>query len=192
MKLRKCKNGHFYDVDKFENCPHCTAMNESEETTMLKQETSVLEKNLDDDKSMVNSSLSLDEDPVTVGIFQAENIKIQPVVGWLVCIKGPSYGEAFQIKTGRNFIGRSFSMDIVLSEDISVSREKHAIVTYEPKKREFIVQAGDSRELFYLNDEVVLNTKKLNPRDILTIGKTNLMFIPFCSENISWDDFKED
>ena len=96
------------------------------------------------------------------------------------------------MKSGRNFIGRASHMDIVLRGDNSISREKHAIILYEPKRREFIAQAGESRELFYLNDEVVLNPVRLKQHDILTIGNTRLMFFPCCGENFSWDDFKKD
>ena len=83
-------------------------------------------------------------------------------------------------------------MDVVLHGDNSISRERHAIVLYEPKRREFIAQAGESRELFYLNDEVVLNPVRLKQYDILTIGNTRLMFFPCCGENFSWDDLDQD
>ena len=26
MKLRKCENGHFYDEEKYDSCPHCQNM----------------------------------------------------------------------------------------------------------------------------------------------------------------------
>ena len=82
-------------------------------------------------------------------------------------------------------------MDVALTGDNSVSRERHAIVIYEPKARIFIAQPGDSRELFYLNDEVVLNNEKLKNYDVLTVGNLKLMLVACCGEHFSWDDVKK-
>ena len=136
----------------------------------------------------VNSDL---DDNKTVSLYQAKT-GIEPVAGWLVCIQGPSFVASYTLKTGRNFIGRGSDMDVVLAQDNSVSRQRHAIVLYEPRKREFIVQPGDSRELFYLNDDVVLGPEHLKAQDVLTVGNTSLMFFPCCGENFSWDDYKKD
>lgn len=115
----------------------------------------------------------------------------EPVVGYLIAIEGAYFGEGFKLKTGRNFIGRSPEMDIQLSLDLSVSRRKHAIIIYEPRARIFIAQPGESRELFYLNDQVVLNNVTMKPYDILTIGETKLLLLPLCGENFTWDDYKK-
>lgn len=127
----------------------------------------------------------------TISIYQ-EKSGIDPVVGWLVCIEGEDFGDSFKIKTGKNFVGRSSGMDIVLRGDKSISRERHAVILYEPRRREFIAQAGGSRELFYLNDEVVLNPVRIKQHDILTIGNTRLMFFPCCGEDFSWEDYRKD
>lgn len=132
----------------------------------------------------------LDEEK-TVSLYQKQ-AGIDPVAGWLVCIEGKDYGASFTIKSGRNFVGRAEDMDIVLHGDNSISREKHALILYEPRRREFIAQAGESRELFYLNDEVVLNPVRLKQYDILALGNTRLMFFPCCGEHFSWDDYKQD
>ena len=102
------------------------------------------------------------------------------MVGWLVCIEGEYKGESFKLKSGRNFIGRAANMDVVLSADHSVSRFKHASVIYEPRGRQFIVSTGESRELCYLNDEVVLSNMKMKAYDVLNLGNTSLMLIPCC------------
>lgn len=111
----------------------------------------------------------------------------QPVVGWLVCIKGSNYGNSFILFGGKNFIGRSSDMDICLAGDNTVARVKHAIIIYEPKERKFFAQPGESHELFYLNDSVVLNNVELNDRDVISVGKTQLVFVPFCDERYGWE-----
>ena len=114
--------------------------------------------------------------------------KANPVVGWLVCIAGTNFGQSFTLHTGRNFIGRlPDKNDVGLSGDISISKEKHAIVIYEPKQRQFYVQSGEnSHELVYLNDTGVFSNTVLKERDVISLGQTSLVFIPFCNEAFGW------
>lgn len=111
-----------------------------------------------------------------------------PCVGWLVVTKGMHLGQDYHLKTGKNFIGRDPGMDIVLDGDKSVSRNKHAIVVYEPKQHLYLVQPGESSELVYLNDSVVLSPMQLKTYDIITVGEVNLLFMPLCGEKFNWTD----
>lgn len=241
MNLKRCSNGHFYDVDKFATCPHCQGMSAGDEnmgatvmyteagtqqgvtipaTTAFTSDSTYAGGNdawtaMPDSPTIPNSGMYdgnnfssnkleslvntvktdlpidvMEDDSVTQR-FYPNDMKIEPVVGWLVCISGEDAGKSFILKSGRNFIGRSSSMDVVLAGDKSISREKHAILLYEPRKREFLAQPGESRELFYVNDEVILNTEKLNAYDKLLIGNTALLFIPFCGEKFAWEDIEE-
>ncbi|MCF2683523.1 FHA domain-containing protein [Faecalicatena contorta] len=206
MKLQKCKNGHFYDTDKYTQCPHCEksaggmqdmvteALNPADpiHTEMLTEapvQQPQPEKEPVYQKAPVFEVKS--EENHTVGYY-SRVIGTEPVVGWLVCTEGEYFGESFKLKSGRNFIGRSSGMDVVLSADMSVSRSKHAIIVYEPRKRMFIAQPGESRELFYLNDDVVLSNVEMQAYDVITIGTTKLMLIPCCGERFSWDDVKKE
>lgn len=131
------------------------------------------------------------DDTPTVSVY-GSRMKSEPTVGWLIGISAPYLGECFELRTGKNFIGRGQDMDIVLASDTTVSRYRHAVVLYEPKARIFLAQPGDSRELFYINDKVVLNNQPLEAYDKLTIGETKLMFFPLCSSEFSWDDVEKD
>lgn len=117
-----------------------------------------------------------------------ESVAREPVVGWLVAISGEAKGTSYILRKDKNFIGRSDSMDVVIKGDQRVSRNKHAIVVYESKNKLFMVQPGESRELFYLNGNVVLNTETLKAYDRILIGETELLFIPLCGEQFSWDE----
>ena len=75
-----------------------------------------------------------EDENCTVGYY-AQVLGVEPVVGWLVCIRGAYRGESFRLKSGRNFIGRAANMDIVLGADQSVSRLRHAAVVYDPRSR---------------------------------------------------------
>ena len=113
---------------------------------------------------------------------------IDPVVGWLVSIKGPHFGESFGIHSGMNSIGRNASNRIVLDRDPAVSREKHAFITYEPKHRCFYVKPGDSSGLVYVNEDYITENRQINVRDVLEIGGSKLIFVPFCTEEFGWED----
>ena len=112
----------------------------------------------------------------------------QPVVGWLVGLNGLYRGRIFDLKAGRNFIGRSPDMEIMLSDDNAVSFSRHASVIYEPNTRVFIAQAGESNGLVYVNGEMVLNSRQLLVYDKVTVGNTKLLFFPLCSEGFAWED----
>ena len=127
----------------------------------------------------------------TVGFFSSA-IGSEPVVGWLVCTEGEHFGEDFRLKSGRNFIGRAPGMDVSITKDGTVSRERHTAIVYEPKANIFIVQPGDSKELSYLNGNVVLSPLEIRVNDRLTVGQTELMFIPCCSGEFKWDIEKKE
>lgn len=114
---------------------------------------------------------------------------IDPVVGWLVCVEGAHFGESFNISAGMNSMGRNDSNRIVLSMDSSVSREKHAFITYEPRKRRFFVKPGDSSGLTYVNDEYITESIVIKAMDIIELGNSKFVLIPLCGENFSWEDY---
>ena len=130
------------------------------------------------------------DDARTVSFYQ-ETLGTEPAVGWLVCIQGEHYGESFPLKSGRNAIGRSASMDVALTGDMSVSRERQAIIIYEPRARIFIAQAGDARELAYLNDQVLLSNQQMKIYDTLSLGNEKLIFVPLCGPEFCWEDTKK-
>ncbi|MCL1792346.1 MAG: FHA domain-containing protein [Oscillospiraceae bacterium] len=182
----RCQNGHFYDVERFPaGCPYCNQKGVSTVGFDEESNEKIYTQPLDDEDSGYTTVKGPggDDGQATIGIFK----ELKPVVGWLVCIEGNHVGEDFTLRSGRNFIGRNSDMDVVLGGDGSVSRDKHAIIVYEPKGNVFLVQPGDARELFYLNDHVVLSAKEIESNDVLLLGETKLMFIPCCSERFNWD-----
>lgn len=116
----------------------------------------------------------------------------EPVVGWLVCVKGCYQGESFPLKAGQNFIGRSLSMDVILKDEPTVSRENHAMILFEPQRQVFYLTAGQSAGITYLNDAPVLMPAELKPYDKIGVGKALLVFIPFCGAQFCWDDYITD
>lgn len=205
MNLVKCSNGHFYDGEKYSVCPHCAGGDQDDVHTVpiggghekdmtvpwtatVKTEPQPLP--IPDPVPVPFPYPDDEDDTKTVRISPVSKGDKEPVVGWLVGLNGEAYGESFPLVTGKNFIGRDKSMDIVLEGDKSVSRQKHAIVIFEPKAKIFLAQPGESRELFYLNEEVVLNNQQLKWGDVLCIGETKLMFVPLCGDDFDWEKVK--
>lgn len=114
-----------------------------------------------------------------------------PCVGWLIALNGEHVGTDFRLKVGKNFIGRNAQMDIALTDDKSVSREKHAIVVYEPKAHLYLMQPGESSSLVYKNDELVLSPVNIAAYDRITVGEVDLLFMPLCGEEFNWSDWFE-
>ncbi|MBR4050458.1 MAG: FHA domain-containing protein [Clostridia bacterium] len=112
-----------------------------------------------------------------------------PVVGWLVCVKGVHFGESFYIGTGKNSIGRNSDNRIVVWADKTISRVKHALIVYEPKKKQFYLQPGDSSGLTYLNDEYITESKIMKAHDVIELGESKFVFIPLCGDSFSWEDY---
>lgn len=199
MKLVRCQKGHFYDADTYDTCPHCNGAEANDQKTQplkIGDDIPTSKKvNVPDDYEVPKTvrekitdvkSGVITDDQKTVAKYK-KDMGADPVVGWLVCTQGKHFGEDFKLKGGKNFVGRNESMDICLSKDGSVSRNKHVIVLYEPKSNVFLVQPGDSRELAYLNDVVILEAKQLKAYDAITVGSTVLVFVPFCSDKFCWD-----
>ncbi len=113
--------------------------------------------------------------------------RVRPVVGWVVCVEGSCYGKSYDLHSGKNFIGRMPDMDICLEGDSHVSRSKHAIVVYDPKGKTFYLQSGESHELCYLNDKLILSEETLSDRDVIQVGESKLVFVQFCDETYRWE-----
>ena len=142
-------------------------------------------------QSLVNAAVAdksnAPEDVQTMAFYDFGDA--EPVVGWLVCIRGEYIGQSFNLKAGTNFIGRALTMDVPLAKDTKVSRDKHAIIIYEPQKRVFFVQPGESRGLTYMNDELLLAYRPLNKGEKIAVGNSEFIFVPFCGEDFAWEDY---
>lgn len=113
---------------------------------------------------------------------------LDPVVGWVVCISGPSKGCDFKILSGGNKLGRSSSNDIRIKEDEAVSRDLHAEITYDPVGKTFYLTPGTSRGITYLNSDIVLTPQVLKSYDKIKIGSSELLFIALCGDIFSWTE----
>jgi hypothetical protein len=121
----------------------------------------------------------------TVAIIK-EDLGIDPVVGWLVNIEGKEKGRDYRIHTDNNFIGRSEKMDICIRGDDTISRDNHAIISYDARDRIYYFSPGDGRSIIRLGGKAIFSTTELKAYDTIEIGKTKLLFLPLCGEEFEW------
>ena len=116
-----------------------------------------------------------------------------PVVGWLVVVEGPGKGRAVPLGYGSNSIGRGATDRIKLDfGDEQISRSGHAVVTYDPRGRQYYVQHGGGTNLTYIGDQPVLAPTALPALSHISIGHTVLRFVPLCGAEFDWQDTEGD
>lgn len=108
------------------------------------------------------------------------------VVGWLVGLDGPSRGESYPLRMGRNVIGRDRRADIIVNDDQASSH--HADLVFRPEERRFILMDHNSTNGTYVNEAEIAPRRDLADRDIVRIGGNRFLFLPLCGDGFFWDD----
>lgn len=112
-----------------------------------------------------------------------------PVVGWLVIVKGPGRGNAVKLGYGWNSIGRDASQRACLDfGDSQISRLNHAKLLYDPRARKFTLTLGEGTNPTYLRDEALLGPTQLQSGDRIQMGDTEVLFVALCGETFDWQD----
>lgn len=110
-----------------------------------------------------------------------------PVVGWLVCVEGPSKGRDYRIHSQYNSIGRARHMDICIEGDNTITAECAATLAYDDREKLFFFDRDKSKNIVRVNGRVVMGSTELHAFDELTIGSTTLVFVPLCGERFDWN-----
>lgn len=194
--MTRCPEGHFYDPAKHPACPWCAL---PADTGGIEQKTRPVRAEIPLPPPLPGVPPPPPLPPLpplpqasgpaaTVRVGMAAKIgKNEPVVGWLVCTQGPDRGKDFRLHAEKNYIGRAPAMDVVVESDTAISRERHGIVVFDPKKQSFWVLPGESAGLVYLNGEMVNTPTPFHRDDVLEIGKSKLVLIPFCGDKYNWE-----
>lgn len=116
-----------------------------------------------------------------------------PVVGWLVVIKGAGLGQSVPIGVGMNTIGRDNESRITLDfGDKMLSGNDHARIIYDDDSRGFFIAHGSGKNITKVNGQMVATTLALKNYDVIEITKaTHLRFVALCNENFDWADLAE-
>ena len=157
MKLTKCEKGHFFDSDKYPECPYCN-------TDLQK----------DGGSSIVSAA-----DPAAPA---AAGTPSGPVAGWLVVLDGPAMGRDLRLGVGRTPLGLDAAgQPAALSADAPLSARLAQLV-YDGEENAFTLLPGTGQDLAYLDGKALLEPRPLAGGETLTLGGAKLKFVPFCGE----------
>lgn len=187
MAIIQCQNNHYYDNKRDQVCPYCEKMYSAsiaDDGDVNEQLTSYIDLDEDDDAQLTEGYGDVVyEYEKTVGIFTDET-RNELTVGWLVCTDGDEKGKSYVIHSGRNFAGSSIDMDIVLSDHESVESEKHFSLVFDPKTITYYLVCGEGHT--YVNNENVSGDVVLSDGDLIEVGQSQYVFVPFCKEGREW------
>jgi len=202
MRMVTCRNGHYYDQEKYSTCPYCSNTTgidiQTRETLVAgeddSEKTAIYGAGLsgagvgEDEKTVYNAAAAPSPDSENPKKKESEETPIL-LAGWLVVISDRGKGKDYSLTFGLNTIGRSENNHVSIQNgDSSISREKHAVIIYDYENNIFFIKHEDGQYLSYLNGEVLLEAKQLKANDIVKVGSTELIFIPLCSDRFSWKD----
>lgn len=160
--LIRCKNGHMFSKRRYGNiCPYCN---------MDMSERKQIEESFDD--------IELEE--------SLQNVKIKPVCAWLVCVKGARYGKDYRVVSGKNYIGRTDSMDIQIIGDNAIRQENHAIISFDEREMTATLICTEGGGITYLNGKAVYVPERLETYDVITMGESEFLYIALCGKHFSW------
>lgn len=197
MNAVLCPNNHYYDSDVHASCPFCAASG----TVGVTMPAGGAEIGVTQAPGMGGSAgEAFSADPPRRPVEGQTEIappfggdphggeKFDPVVGWLVCVDGNDKGRDYRIHSDNNYIGRGENMDVVIRNDETITREKHAIITYDTREKVFYFAQGGGRGVVRLNGKAVLTMMELKRYDTMEIGNTKLLFVPLCGEGFDWSE----
>ena len=114
-------------------------------------------------------------------------MKAAPANETEVCIEGKEKGTDYRLWGRINTIGRGEKNDVCIKSDMSISKENHARLGYDPKNNRFRLIPASSANNIYLNGDVVDIPTPLKAFDVMEFGETKLVFVPLCCESFSWE-----
>jgi len=113
------------------------------------------------------------------------------VCGWLVCIEGPNVGRGYEIRDGKNFVGRASSMHIQILGDKKIEKKNHMVIAYDSKDKKTTILPGESQGMVYWQGKAIFAAQDLAAKNKIEIGDSVFKFIPFCDKDFDWSMLKD-
>lgn len=122
------------------------------------------------------------------GAFEAD-----PVVGWLVVVGGSGIGQYRPIFEGNNTIGRGATNRIAIDfGDDAISTDEQAYIRYDSAGRTFLFVPNLAKtNVVSVNEKRPTGAIELAQMDVITMGRTQLVFVPFCGPDFDWSAIVE-
>lgn len=114
----------------------------------------------------------------------------EPVVGWLVVVGGPGLGAFRPIFEGNNSLGRSPTQRIAIDfGDDAISAEEQVYIRYDSIDRTFLLVPNMAKtNIVAVNQKKPTSAVPLMAMDLITMGRTQLCFMPFCGKEFDWGE----
>lgn len=118
---------------------------------------------------------------------------LDPVVGWLVVVGGPGLGSYRPVFEGNNTVGRAPTNRVALDfGDAAISSEEQAYIRYDAADRSFLFVPNMSKtNVVSVNDKRPTGAVVLENMDVIVMGRTQLVFVPFCGPEFDWSEIAE-
>jgi FHA domain-containing protein len=122
------------------------------------------------------------------GVFERD-----PVVGFLIVVGGPGLGSFRPIFEGNNTVGRSTENRIPLDfGDDAISNEAQAYLRYDSSDQSFLFLPNLAKtNVVSVNDKRPTGPVPLQSMDVITLGRTQVAFLPFCGSEFDWSEISE-
>jgi hypothetical protein len=134
------------------------------------------------------TSLVRGKQQVKRGAFETD-----PVVAWLVVVGGPGIGQYRPVFEGNNTIGRATNNRIAIDfGDDAISGEEQAYIRYDSSDRSFLFVPNLAKtNVVSVNERRPTAAVELQAMDVVTMGRTQLVFVPFCGPDFDWSALAE-
>ena len=199
MAQVQCAKGHIYNTEQYASCPICSGGSGARTIDFVGGGASDIKKTVPGGGYYSQYSGSAEDISSTVpvgGVPQdvphtrpaLKTGEREPIVGWLVCIDGKEKGKDYHIFGRMNIIGSGSDNDVCIKGDDTISRQNQAQIGFDPRSNSFTLVKGNGKNLNYLNGTPVYSEAPLAAYDLIEVGKTKLVFVPFCSDRFRWEE----
>jgi hypothetical protein len=157
-------------------------------TTTVDRQQAAVQQIEEDTEEMAPTQLVRGKHKVERGAFQQD-----PVVGWLVIVGGPGIGAYRPIFEGNNTIGRAGTNRVAIDfGDDAISAEEQAYIRYDSTDRSFLFVPNLAKtNVVSVNDQRPASPVGLQGMDVIIMGRTQLVFVPFCGADFDWSELTE-
>lgn len=116
-----------------------------------------------------------------------------PVVGWVVVVGGPGIGNYRPVFEGNNSVGRGSQNRIAIDfGDEAISSEEQAYIRYDSSDRSFLFVPNLAKtNVVSVNKKKPTGAVSLSQMDVIVMGRTQLVFVPFCGSDFDWSALSE-
>jgi hypothetical protein len=116
-----------------------------------------------------------------------------PVVGFLIVVGGPGLGCHRPVFEGNNTVGRTAENRVPLDfGDDTISAEAQAYIRYDSADRSFLFVPNLAKtNVVSVNDKRPSGAVPLKSMDVITLGRTQVAFLPFCGAEFDWSEISE-